>query len=530
MASDLVDMIAANPEEARRILDCLDARESLADFCGLIEIPGAPIDDDEDRDGLTYTSIKRPQAAHHLLLIEKLEAVERGDIRRLMVFMPPGSAKSTYASVIFPVWFLGRASRRNVIVATYASELARKIGRRARSIVRQSTFAEVFGASLSAESSAADEWALTSENEWMGGGVLSGITGNRADLLVIDDPVKGRQEADSETIRTRTKAEYDDSLKTRLKPGGRIVLIQTRWHEDDLAGSILPETYDGESGSIVCRDGQVWEVLCLPAEANRQPDPIGRRMGEMLWPEWFDTDHWASYRASARTWSALYQQRPQPDEGTFFQKAWFKRYRPEELPTELRRYGTSDYAVTEDGGDFTCLRMWGVDPTGRIWLLDDGFRGQTSADVWVERQIDLIHRHKPLAWFGEAGVIQRAIEPTLRRRMYERRVPCRLEWLPSINDKAARARGFQSRAAMGEVALPAGIDGDAFLDELIRFPAGRHDDDVDCASLIGRALDMAHPAIPAAKPKPKPPPPRPLSSVTFDEMMERQKRREKGRQ
>ena len=526
--TDLADLIAANPREARRILDCLDARESLADFCGLIEIPGAPIEDDEDSDGFACTAIRRPQAAHHRLLIDKLEAVERGEIRRMMVFMPPGSAKSTYASVIFPVWFMGRARRRNVIVATYASDLARKIGRRARSIVRQPVFGEVFGATLSADSSAADEWALTSENEWMGGGVLSGITGNRADLLVIDDPVKGRSEADSETIRERTKAEFDDSLKTRLKPGGRIVLIQTRWHEDDLAGSILPETYDGESGPIACRDGEVWEVLCLPAEANRLPDPLGRSIGEMLWPEWFPPEHWASFRANARTWSALYQQRPQPDDGTYFQRAWFRRYGPAELPSSLRIYGTSDYAVTEDGGDFTCLRLWGVDHTGRLWLLDDGFRGQTSADVWVERQIDLIGRHKPLAWFGEAGVIQKAIEPTLRRRMRERRIYGRLEWLASIADKAARARGFQSRAAMGEVAIPVGQAGDAFLDELIRFPAGRHDDEVDCASLIGRALDMAHPAIPPPDPVKAKPEVRTLASLTFDEVLAMHDKRHAG--
>lgn len=499
--------------------------DSLLDFCGMIDIPGAPISDDDGCE--VFTPIRQPQALHHRLLIDRLEAVERGAIRRLMVFMPPGSAKSTYASVIFPAWFMGRARRRNVIVATYASDLARKVGRRARSIVRQPVFAEVFGAGLSAESSAADEWALTNENEWMGGGVLSGITGNRADLLVIDDPIKGRQEADSETIRERTLAEYQDSLKTRLKPGGRIVLIQTRWHEADLAGSILPEDYDGESGPILCRDGEVWEVLCIPAEANRQPDPVGRTVGQMLWPEWFPPDHWAGFKANARTWNALYQQRPQPDEGTYFQRAWFTRYRPDELPAHVRKYGSSDYAVTEDGGDFTCLRVWAVDSASRLWLLPGGFRGQTTADVWMERQIDLIAAHKPSAWFGEAGVIQKAIEPMLRRRMFERRQPCRLEWIPSINDKPTRARGFQSRAAMGMVAIPEGPEGDAFLSELLRFPAGRHDDDVDCASLIGQALDMAHPAIEPA-PKPETKPFRGLSDMTLDEMLERQERRSGG--
>lgn len=491
----------------------------------MIDIPGAPIDDDEDRDSLSYQPIRQPQAIHHRLLVDKLEAVERGECRRLMVFMPPGSAKSTYASVIFPVWFMGRQKRRNVIVATYASDLARKIGRRARSIVRQPVFSEIFDTGMSAESSAADEWALTNENEWMGGGVLSGITGNRADLLIIDDPIKGRSDADSETIRTRTLVEYQDSLKTRLKPHGRIVLIQTRWHEEDLAGAILPEDYDGESGPILCRDGEIWEVLCIPAEANRQPDPVGRKPGEMLWPEWFPPEHWASFKANARTWSALYQQSPAPDEGTYFQKAWFVRYRPEELPRNIRVYGTSDYAVTEDGGDFTCLRLWAVDAQDKLWLLSGGYRGQSTADVWIERQIDLITHHKPSAWFGEAGVIQKAIEPMLKRRMFKRKALTRLEWLSSISDKPTRARGFQSRAAMGMVAIPIGADGDAFLSELLRFPAGRHDDDVDCASLIGRALDLAHPAIdPPAKDK-RMPIPKALSDMTYDDLIRRHEKR-----
>jgi predicted phage terminase large subunit-like protein len=526
MSGELAQLIYANPVEARRILDAIDARDSLSAFCAVIDIPGAPLTEDDDCE--VFAPLREPQAAHHRLLISKLEAVEAGTIRRLMVFMPPGSAKSTYASVIFPVWFLARQSRRNAITATYASDLARKIGRRARSIVRQPAFAEVFGSGLAPDSTAADEWALDSGNEWMGGGILSGITGNRADLLVIDDPVKGRAEADSETIRQRTKAEFDDSLRTRLKPGGRIVLIQTRWHEDDLAGSILPEDYDGESGPILCRDGEIWEVLCIPAEANRQPDPIGRRLGEMLWPSWFGPDHWAQFKSNARTWSALYQQRPQPDDGDFFKREWFQRYKQGELPAALRRFGTSDYAVTEDGGDFTCLRMWGIDPEGGIWLLPGGYRGQATADVWIERQCDLIREHRPACWFGEGGVIQKAVEPMLKRRMVERKAHCWLEWLPSIHDKPTRARGFQARASMEMVHIPVGPDGDAFIGELLKFPAGKHDDDVDCASLLGRALDMAHPAVELPKPKP-PEPMRGLHGMTWDEIHAQHERIEQDR-
>lgn len=486
--------LLADPKATWRRLNCLDAKDSLLDYCGLIEIPGAPVDEDADDDSVKFKSIRRPPAAHHRLLISKLEDIEAGRIKRLMIFMPPGSAKSSYASVVFPTWYMGRKRRRNIIVGTYGDILARKIGRRARSILRQPVYQEIFGTGLSADSTAANEWSLTNENEFMGGGILSGITGNRAAGILIDDPVKGRQDADSEAVQKRTKEEYEDSLKTRLIPGGWICLIQTRWNMNDLAGSILPEDYDGRSGPVLCRDGEVWEVLCIPACANRADDPLGRQIGAYLWPEWFTDEHWAGFKSNPRTWSALFQQRPQPDEGTYFQRSWFKRFSVGERPAHLHIYGSSDYAVTEDGGDYTVHRVWGVDPDGGLWLLD-GWRGQATADVWVERQIDLIASHKPLAWFGEGGTIARAIEPMLRRRLTERRVGCRLEWLPSISDKPTRARGFQARAAMGKVHLPTGTDGDMVLDEYLHFPAGKHDDEVDTGSLIGRALDDTHPAI-----------------------------------
>ncbi len=520
-----MDALLADPKATARALDCADAHESLSAFCGLIEIPGAPLGGDDDAE--VFAPIPQPQALHHVLLNERLEEVERGDIRRLMVFMPPGSAKSTYASVVFPVWFMGRARRRNVIVATYASDLARKIGRRARSILKQPVYREVFDTGLSTDSSAADEWALTNENEFMGGGILSGITGNRADLIVIDDPIKGRSEADSDTIRARTRAEYDDSIKTRLKPGGRIVLIQTRWHEDDLAGQLLPEDYDGETGWVDGRDGERWFVISIPAQAERLGDPLGRRLGEYLWPEWFDETHWAAFRSNARTWSALYQQRPQPDEGSYFQRPWFKRYTLDQLPTALRVYGTSDYAVTDGGGDFTVHRRWGVDAVGDLWLLPGGYRAQATSDKWIEAVIDQMQAEpRCMAWFGEAGVIQKAVEPALLRRMRERDTFCRLEWLPSIKDKPTRARGFQARAAMGAVHFPEGPEGDAILGEYLRFPAGRNDDDVDTGSMIGRALDMAHPAIVRPEPE-KPSAPRGIGQATFAEIMARQPKRER---
>jgi predicted phage terminase large subunit-like protein len=135
-------------------------------------------------------------------------------------------------------------------------------------------------------------------------------------------------------------------------------------------------------------------------------------------------------------------------------------------------------------------RIWGIVPGGDV-IRVDGWRKQTASDEWIEAKLDLIAKYKPFAWFGEGGVIQKAVEPMLRRRMRERNVHCRLEWLPSVADKPTRARSFQAMAATGRVHFEQNAD----LSEFLVFPAGKHDDEVDTASLIGRAIDQAHPAI-----------------------------------
>lgn len=522
MADGLADLIASNPKAAWRALDCADARDSLHDFCGMIDIPGAPVDDDKDLEGVAFSPIETPQASHHKLLLDRLEAVERGDIKRLMVFMPPGSSKSTYASVVFPAWFMGKKPRRNVIVATYAADLGRKIGRRMRSVVKQPTYQEIFKTSLADDQKAADEWALDNGGEFMSGGILSGITGNRADGLIIDDPVKGRQDADSETIQTRTKDEFDDSLKTRLKPRGWIVLIQTRWNENDLAGQILPESWDGESGPIMCRDGQVWEVLCIPAQAEEN-DPLGRKPGEMLWPEWFDDDHWATYRSNQRTWSALYQQRPSPADGTFFQRQWFRRYRPGDEPRNLRKYITSDHAPTDgEDSDPNVARVWGVDTLNDLYLLD-GFNRVQKMDKTADAIIGLIKKHKPFAWFPEDDNNYKSAEPFILLRMKQEGVRTRIEPMsPHGQDKASKAQSFQGMAAMGAVWVPEGPEGDAIIDEFVKFPAGRHDEEVDVAAIMGRAIAMAHPAIVPPEDAPPPGEPQGIGQMTWDQLMAQQ--------
>lgn len=425
-----------------------------------------------------YTLPQYQRAAHHELIAEKLEAVERGEIDRLMIFMPPRHGKSELASKRFPAWCLGRNPKRQIIAASYNSDLASDFGRNVRNITAEPEFSQVFpGVSLAPDSQAANRFNTNAKGTYVAAGVGTAVTGRGADIALIDDPFKDREEADSERRRELVWDWYRSTLFTRLMPGGAIVLIQTRWHEDDLAGRLLEQEPDQ------------WEVLELPA--------LHPERGA-LWPEWYDEDTLERIKETIgpREWSALYQQQPQPDEGTFFQRDWFKTW--EKLPS-VRYYGTSDYAVTDGGGDYTVLTIWGIGSDGDIYRVEQ-WKKQSASDEWIEAQLDLVAKYKPLAFFGEGGVIQKAVEPMLKRRMRERKTHCRLEWLPSVSDKPTRARSFQAMAATGRVHFEQGAD----LSEFLVFPAGKHDDEVDTASLIGRAIDQAHPALVASRAQ-KPP-------------------------
>src|ERR1035437_5964923 len=300
-------------------------------------------------------------AQHHQLLIAKLEAVARGDVPRLAVFMPPGSAKSTYGSILFAPWFLASRPENAVIAASHTSELAEKWGRKVRNLVIE--HGNTLGLSLSGDSQAAGRWALKQGGEYYAAGVGVGIAGFRADLAIIDDPIRSREDADSDLVRERIWDWYKSDLSTRMKPGGRQIVIQTRWHEDDLAGRLLDEMAKG---------GDTWDILSLPAEAEDN-DALGRKPGEYLWDDEYGYGNFLRHEKAtqtARNWSALYQQRPAPESGDYFKAEWLRPYVTAPDQNTLSVYGASDYAVTSDGGDYTVHVVIGLDPEGRCYLLD----------------------------------------------------------------------------------------------------------------------------------------------------------------
>lgn len=389
--------------------------------------------------------------------------------------MPPGSAKSTYASVLFPPWLMANAAV-NVLAASHTTELAEKWGRRVRNLVNEHS--NTLGIGLAADNQAAGRWALTSGAEYYAAGVGTGIAGFRAKFGLIDDPIRSRQDADSELIRDRIWDWYINDFRTRLVPGAAEILIQTRWHEDDLAGRALQHSN--------------WHVISLPAIAEPE-DQLGRAVGEALW----DDDAYGygeqlqelRTNTPARTWSALYQQRPAPEEGDYFKSEWLRPYEKVPARDTLRVYGGSDYAVTADGGDYTVHAVVGLDPEGRMYLLDL-WRKQSAADEWIESFCDLVLRWKPIGWAEEQGQIRSGVGPFLDRRQRERKAYVVRDQFPTRGDKAVRAQSIRGRMALEGLYVPINASWYADLrSELLSFPAGKHDDQVDALGLVGQLLD-----------------------------------------
>lgn len=499
---------SSGPNPAQASIEMLRrdrAYDSLVGYAEYIRIPGAPISE-TDEEGI-YEEVGTGIAPHHRLFMRKIQECMETPFGRLMIFSAPGTAKSTYATVVGATWYIGKYPGKKIILASYGSELAEKHGKRAKSIIKQDEYFNVFGTRLKDDTRAAAMWALENGSEYMSGGILSGMTGNRADGLICDDPVKNREAADSPVVRATTKSAYDDDLDSRLLNGAWEIIIQTRWHPEDLAGSILPEDYAGESGPVLCRDGQVWEIVNLPAECEFADDPLGRPIGDgnggvpgsMIWGEYYEPRHWDMKRAKKRTWAALYQQRPRIDEDSVFNAEWLKWYKPGEEPKRMRMFLASDYAVTEDTkADFTEHGVAGVDEHGDLWLCDWSF-GQWELDKGVEEKLRLADKWRIRRGYGEVGVIRRAYEPFLRRMQKERRGKqgcthsphLSIEYLPHIGDKPAKFQAFKSMASSGKVHILESPWGRRLEQQLSVFPDSRYKDDgVDVCSLFGRAVDQ----------------------------------------
>jgi predicted phage terminase large subunit-like protein len=425
------------------------ARRRLGDFIALLE-----------------PSYER--ARHTQTICDHLEAVERGELDRLIVTMPPRHGKTLHVSQALPAWALGRHPRRQIILASYGAELAEGNSRRARAYMRSDRWP--FECKVSEESRAQNRWQTDAGGILIATGCEGGLTGYGADLLIVDDPIRDRADAESISTRERLWQWYSDVARTRLMPSGRIILCQTRWHDDDLAGRILNS-----------EDGKRWTLLSLPAIAEAS-DALGRAPGEALWPERFPLDELPSVERgeiSASSFSALYQQDPLPASGVTFQGEWMQnRYDVQPDRYVALRVMVIDGAWTaKTTSDPSALACWATDER-RYYLLESMAKRLEFPDL-VPLVVACYREWKPHAVVAEAAASGIPLVQMLAR---ETSIP--IVGIPPKGDKVARVQAVTPLFETGKVLLPKSAPWlDAWMEEHLRFPAARHDDQVDCTSL-----------------------------------------------
>lgn len=420
-----------------------------------------------------------------------------GRTRRLIVSMPPRHGKSEFISKYFPAWYLGVFPERRVILTSYEAGFAATWGRKARDLLEQFG-TSVFGCSIQQSSSAADRWDLQDSAGGMNtAGVGGPLTGKGAHLLIVDDPIKNAEEAMSETIRARQKDWWRSTAYTRLEPGASVVIVATRWHEDDLSGWLLDEMRAG---------GERWETLNLQAIAEEGViDPIKRKPGEALWPARYDAKRLTEIRKTlGEFWfAALYQGMPRPAEGNKFKKQWFRYWYQEgdyyiligpdgaKRPVrnrECRRFGTLDLAFsTKTSADYSVLATWAVTPDGDM-LLIDLFRDRLTEPDLIQEARRVFHRQGLQYLLVESVGTQLGVAQTLRRGFvasdgaYHHGVAVRS--VSRHPDKVSWASTVVVVCEAGQLYFPERAPWlDTYEGELLSFPNATHDDCVDVTSM-----------------------------------------------
>ena len=424
--------------------------------------------------------------SHHEKIAETLHRVVNGEIKRLVINMPPRYGKTEEAVINFMAYGLAINPSSKFIHLSYSDDLVLDNSSQVKELVQSDEYQQLWPIELKADSKSKKKWytnhgggvyATSAGGAVTGFGAGSTSAGAFSGAIIIDDPLKP-DDADSETKRAAINNRMNTTIKSRLNSRETpIIVIMQRIHEEDMSGFLL----DGGTG-------ENWHHLNIPA---RNDD------GTALW-SWKHNEAELAImeKADRYTFSGQYLQQPIPDEGIFFTKDAFNWYEHE--PKHLNFYGASDYAVTEGGGDFTEHGVFGIDPDGNIYIVD-WWSGKTKSDVWIESQLDLVQQYQPLKWAGETGPIKSAVEPWLTKRMRERRNYVSLEWLSHAkNNKEANARSFQALVEAGRVYLPTNKEwATELLSQLCRFPLAKFDDKVDVCSLFARMIADIWAAVPA---------------------------------
>jgi predicted phage terminase large subunit-like protein len=441
-----------------------------------------------------YLNPEEPPAAHHEWMCARLEELEARKIMRLMISMPPGHAKSTYCTHLFPAWYMGRNPNHKYIQGGHTQDFVdEEFGKKVRGNIDSIAFSEVFpGVSLHPFSKAAGRFALNVPNKgkYLTRGVGQGLAGFRGNVVAIDDPFATREDAESATIRQKVYNWYTADVLPRMLPRSPVLVVATRWHTDDLCGRLEKMNAD--------KIGLPWMIVNLPALAEAN-DPLGRAEGEPLWGDFYTLDHLLNLRDTlpSRDWNSLYQGKPMDQMGGAFQQEWIKRYDTHPMNevnsngnvvrTHIRRVVVSvdTASKTNERNDYTAISVW----------IEDAFRKHYLVDVIRRRvefneMVDLIEGTVD-KWNGNlqgAKVSAILVEDKGSGTQY---IQTRTGKAPApvipievgVNSKEFRFDGILPMFEGGEVLLPMQATWLAEYEaELLSFPTGTYDDQVDTTS------------------------------------------------
>ena len=421
-----------------------------------------------------YASRGRYIEGRHLdLLDEYLMRCARREIDRLLVLMPPRHGKSENITHYATAWWRGTFPDEDAIICSYEDSLARRFSRRARDTLAE--YGHLFGVEISEARALASDWGIQGHRgETRSAGIGGGITGRGAHLLIIDDPIKNAEQARSVVYRENVWDWWISTARPRIEPGGVAIVVMTPWDEDDFGGRLVTPP-DGSPG-----DG--WTVLRLPAIAE-EADRLGRKPGDTLWPERFETidrDWYEKTRKSMTSywWNALYQCRPSPDQGSTFDRDWMTtRWTDATRPPMQYRVQAMDSAWKEGvGADWSVITTWASDSVD--FYLEDEWRARCEYPDLQQAALDQYSKHRPHEVIIEDAASGTAVIQSLRRQ-----TPLPIRPFRPVGSKRIRAERITPLFAAGKVYLPNAAFLTDWIEEHIRFPAGRHDDRVDTTSM-----------------------------------------------
>ncbi len=414
------------------------------------------------------------EGRHHKLMAEAFERVINGDLKRLIINMPPRHTKSEFASYLLPAWFLGQAPDKKIIQTAHTAELSVGFGRKVRNLVDSDEYKEIFPSlSLRADSKAAGRWSTSQGGEYFAIGVGGAVTGKGADLLIIDDP-HSEQEGQSAdpAVFDKVYEWYTSGPRQRLQPGGAIIIVMTRWHKRDLTGKIIKTS--------VQREGMdEWELIEFPAIMPS---------GKALWPEFWRLEELEALRSElpAPKWNAQYQQDPSSEEGALVKREWWKIWEDERPPpcefiiqswdTAFLKTQRSDYSACTTWGVFYNPDDDGVSQPNIILL--DAYKERLEFPELKKCAMEMYQEFEPDACIVEA----KAAGTPLIFELRAMGIPVS-EYTPSRgNDKISRVNAVSDLFASGIVWCPGTRFAEEVIEEFAAFPAGEHDDLVDSST------------------------------------------------